>query len=299
MATGGPRASQSGDPQQEVPSFLGYPPNVALTATAHGVFLLVALIELRLVWKYKTKWLVLLPISVWTFTEGFAMRLVLRREPNSLPVFIAQSMLIILSPCAFLAVDYILLGRLAHFLGTEKHLVIAPKRITKIFLFSDLATFIIQASGSGLLVQESSRDMGNKIFLCGLILQGVSFAFFNAVFCTWLYRTCKYERIVWIQDMSKPWHQDWRSLAGALVVSCIGITIRCIYRIAEGSEGYFGKLGRTEWIFYAFDVLPLLIAVGVYIPFWPGRFIPATVMAHSVKQHRSLKHLAFSRSQGP
>ncbi|EJD46865.1 RTA1-domain-containing protein [Auricularia subglabra TFB-10046 SS5] len=273
LVAGGSSAAQSSTAEHDAFTLLGYLPNDALTATAHGVLLLVALIQLHLVWKYKTWWLLLLPISAWTFTEGFAMRLVLRRKEDSLPVFIAQSTLIVLSPCAFLAADYLLLGRLAHFLGTEKHLVVAPKRITKIFLFSDLATFLIQGSGSGLMVMESSRDIGNKIFLGGLILQGISFAFFSAVFGIWLYRTRKFERITWIQDISKPWHKDWRSLAGALVVSCIGIIIRSIYRIVEGSEGFFGKLGRTEWIFYTFDALPLFIAIGVYIPFWPGRFI--------------------------
>lgn len=281
LVAGGTPDAQTGSPEHDAFTLLGYLPNDALTATTHGVLLLVGLVQLHLVWKYKTWWLILLPISVWTFTEGFAMRMVLRRKPDSLPVFIAQSTLIVLSPCAFLAADYLLLGRLAHFLGTEKHLIVAPRRITKIFLFSDLATFLIQGSGSGLMVMDSSRDFGNKIFLCGLILQGVSFAFFSAVFCTWLYRTRKYERLVWIQDVSAPWYNDWRSLAGALVVSCIGIIIRSIYRIAEGSEGFFGKLGRTEWIFYAFDALPLFIAIAVYIPFWPGRFIHAATRAQA------------------
>ncbi|EJD46880.1 hypothetical protein AURDEDRAFT_62624 [Auricularia subglabra TFB-10046 SS5] len=252
-----------------------------------GALLLVAFTQLHLVWKYKTWWLLLLPLSICTFAAGFASRLSLARDANSLPVFIAQSALIVLSPCAFLAADYLLLGRLAYFLGTEKHLIVAPKRITKIFLFSDLATFTIQAAGSGLLVQESSRNMGEKVrtpetlILCSDVAQGVSFAFFSIVFGIWLYRTREYESIVWTQDFDKSWYKDWRSLAGALFVSCIGITVRSIYRIAEGSQGFFGKLGRTEWIFYTFDVLALFIAIGVYIPFWPGRFIHAVGRAQA------------------
>ena len=51
--------------------------------------------------------------------------------------------------------------------------------------------------------------------------------------------------------------------------------IRCIYRVAEGSQGYFGPLATTEWIFYTFDTIPLFVAVAVFVPFWPGRFLPA------------------------
>ena len=44
----------------------------------------------------------------------------------------------------------------------------------------------------------------------------------------------------------------------------------------ELSEGFQGRLMRSEPFFYGMDTLPLFIAISVYIPFWPGRFIPAT-----------------------
>jgi hypothetical protein len=49
--------------------------------------------------------------------------------------------------------------------------------------------------------------------------------------------------------------------------------IRSVYRTIENSQGYHGPLTTTEWLFYAFDTLPLFIAVAVYVPFWPGRFL--------------------------
>lgn len=50
--------------------------------------------------------------------------------------------------------------------------------------------------------------------------------------------------------------------------------VRCVFRTVELSEGFQGHLTTTESYFYALDVLPLLIALVIYIPFWPGRFIP-------------------------
>lgn len=46
-------------------------------------------------------------------------------------------MLVILSPCAFLAADYILLGRLAKHLNAGSYLFISPDRVSWIFVISD------------------------------------------------------------------------------------------------------------------------------------------------------------------
>ncbi|KAF7789480.1 hypothetical protein EIP86_000426 [Pleurotus ostreatoroseus] len=45
--------------------------------------------------------------------------------------------------------------------------------------------------------------------------------------------------------------------------------------IAEYS--YQGHLTTTEKYFYLLDLLPLLVALVIYIPFWPGRYIPNTL----------------------
>ena len=46
-----------------------------------------------------------------------------------------------------------------------------------------------------------------------------------------------------------------------------------MFRTVELSEGFQGHLTTTEIYFYVLDVLPLVIALAIYIPFWPGRFI--------------------------
>ena len=47
-----------------------------------------------------------------------------------------------------------------------------------------------------------------------------------------------------------------------------------MYRTVELSEGFDGYLTRTEVFFYVLDFLPLIVALTVYLPFWPGRYIP-------------------------
>ena len=41
----------------------------------------------------------------------------------------------------------------------------------------------------------------------------------------------------------------------------------------ELSQGFNGAIASNEGLFYGLDTLPLFIAIVVYIPFWPGRFI--------------------------
>lgn len=53
----------------------------------------------------------------------------------------------------------------------------------------------------------------------------------------------------------------------------MGIQIRSVYRTTEQSEGFLGRLATTQAFFYGLDTLPLFIAIVIYVPFWPGRFI--------------------------
>ncbi|EJD37898.1 RTA1-like protein [Auricularia subglabra TFB-10046 SS5] len=265
------------DPKHDPLNLLRYISNDALVGVANALTMIVALSQLILAYKYRTWWLLILPISIIIFSEGLAVRFILSHNPRSLAAFIAQSTLVVLSPCAFIAADYMLLGRLAKHLGQERHMLILPSRITKIFVLSDVTTFLVQGTGSGMSVvrNPTARDLGSHVFFAGLLLQLISFTLFTAMFALWTYRVRTKDPHIWLQDRNKKWYRDWRSLAGALAISCVGIIIRCIYRVAEGTQGYFGPLATTEWIFYTFDVLPLFIAVSVFVPFWPGRFLPA------------------------
>lgn len=53
----------------------------------------------------------------------------------------------------------------------------------------------------------------------------------------------------------------------------LNLQIRSVYRTVELSQGFAGKLATTEGFFYGLDTLPLFIAIAIYVPFWPGRFI--------------------------
>lgn len=54
-------------------------------------------------------------------------------------------------------------------------------------------------------------------------------------------------------------------------------------RTIELSQGFEGRLATMEAFFYGLDMLPLFIAVAVYVPFWPGRLIPRVPVEHKAE----------------
>jgi len=219
-----------------------------------------------------------LVLGEYTYAMGLGCRFGLHSNPDSSGIYIAEYLLVVLSPCAFIAADYVLLGRLARYLKCEQHLLVAPNRITKIFVASDVITFLIQAAGGSISTSNNptTAEPGSHIFLAGLAAQFVSVLFFTSLYLVFLYRVySRTPNVLFLnQREGKKWHSDWRTLAVALFISCVGILIRSIYRTIELSEGYIGHLATTESYFYGLDTLPLFIAIAVYVPFWPGRFIP-------------------------
>jgi len=113
-----------------------------------------------------------------------------------------------------------------------------------------------------------------KIFLGALIIQLISFIIFTCIFLRFVHRVRRFERDVWTLHHGCRWYNDWRALTVALGISCVGIIIRSFYRVVELSQGFLGPIAQNEALFYALDTLPLFISISVYVPFWPGRFIP-------------------------
>ena len=157
--------------------------------------------------------MLVLCISTTTMCAGFIFRIPLTGNPTSLGIYIITTLvcrfpfpvggtdvaqLTLLSPCGFLALDYVLLPRLATYLDAQDALFIKPHLIARIFVTSDVVTFLTQAAGGGLTamknpttantghwvsqvcgIQVSLLTVRSQIALGALILQGFSFGTFT------------------------------------------------------------------------------------------------------------------------
>ncbi|KIJ63644.1 hypothetical protein HYDPIDRAFT_92368 [Hydnomerulius pinastri MD-312] len=274
-------------PQLDPCNPMGYIASNTWTGITVGAVLIVATIQLVLVLRQGARWMLLMVAGLYTYVVGFGFRFALHSTPDSLGIYITQYLLIVLSPCASIAANYVLLGRLAGSLRCEEHILFPVQRLTLTFVASDVTTFLIQAVGGGLMAEDnvSIASAASHVFLAGLVLQLASFAVFTFIFALFLWRVCKREPQVWARDRmhykthrtmlgrAMRWMNDWRLLAGALGISCVGILIRSSYRVAEISHVFHGGIFSSELYFYAFDTLPLFMAAAVYVPCFPGRFL--------------------------
>jgi hypothetical protein len=96
------------------------------------------------------------------FALGVALRFGLHSHPESKGIYIVEYLFVVLSvgsllchyqvtldpyspqPCAFIAADYVLLSRLSRYIDCTEYLLVRPSRITRIFISSDVTTFLIQ-----------------------------------------------------------------------------------------------------------------------------------------------------------
>ncbi|KAJ7238566.1 RTA1 like protein-domain-containing protein [Mycena haematopus] len=228
--------------------------------------------------------IITLPLGMTAMAIGFILRVIYANPPFTLGKYIVMDLCILLSPCLFLATDYMLLSHLARGFDEEvsnRCLLIRHSRVTKIFVWSDITTFLLQSGGGGLTATKNNPSiakLGTKIALIGLTLQAVSFGLFTIVLIVFAYRVSKHFPELWHPKNPRPFKlfsrqpiDDWRIIVYIMGVTCVGILIRSVFRIAEFAGGYNGTISTHEGYFYLLDSLPLWIAMSLYCIVWPTR----------------------------
>ncbi|CCO37309.1 Protein RTA1 [Rhizoctonia solani AG-1 IB] len=259
---------------------LHYIPNRPLAIISGLLYLAIPVICIFWARKNWARYMLTIMIGGVCYAIGLFMRLPFGSNPDKLGLYIIMNMFTVLSPCAFIATVYMLLGRLALYLDADEYLLVKSRIITKLFLTSDIVTLLVQAAGGGMAAMQSLSDIGKKIFLIGLIVQLISFALYMCVYAVFLYRM-KVNRPeeCYLPRNKADFFSHWTALAGTLVISCIGIFIRSIFRTIENSQGFDGYLATTEVYFYVLDTLPLFIAILVFVVTWPPLYL--TPYGHS------------------
>ncbi|CAE6509033.1 unnamed protein product [Rhizoctonia solani] len=185
-----------------------------------------------------------------------------------------MNLIILLSPCGFIAGVYMLLSRLAFHLNAVEHLALSPRWLTKIFVTSDIFTFFVQATGGGLTAMDDpeKRDMGKKLFVGGLVAQLISFLLYTAIFALFVNRVRTQMRTEW-DNRPNGIMRHWVALIISMAISCVAIIIRSIFRTLENVQGRDSPLATKEGYFYVLDCFVLWISITVFIITWPPRYL--------------------------
>ncbi|KAJ7254408.1 RTA1 like protein-domain-containing protein [Mycena haematopus] len=242
-------------------------------------------------------YMLVLTLGMTAMTVGFILRALYIQKPYSVGAFVAMDLFILLSPCLFLATDYTILSHLAATFDkkvTQSCFLIRHSLIVRIFVWSDVTTFILQGTGGSLTTTNDSHlvNLGSTLTMIGLILQAISFLIFTIILLVFGLRVSKRFPEVWNPQDPRPFKavsrkpiDDWRILYYVMCATCGGILVRSIFRITEFAGGYSGTIVLHEVYFYVFDALPLWISMSLYCVAWPVRAFVVHPEGHELNIH--------------
>lgn len=135
-----------------------------------------------------------IPLLIGTGLEiaGYAVRCASVEQPANIPLYAISQSLIVIAPVFICASLYLVISRLirrdagATETGKPRRFMgISPRLLARIFITSDVFSFLTQCSGSGIASSNgwegSQKDVGIGVMIGGLALQVVTFTFFLVV----------------------------------------------------------------------------------------------------------------------
>jgi hypothetical protein len=200
---------------------------------------------------------------------GYLARAIAQDKTDQLMPYVIQSTFILVAPALFAASVYMVLGRIIRSIDAESLSIVPVKWLTRIFVCGDVFSFLMQASGAGIMVKAGSMKMGENIIIGGLFVQIVVFGLFAVTAAVFHIRVRRYQPRATFDHGTQ-----WRKLMTMLYIISAFIIVRSIFRVVEyiaGSEGY---LLSHEWTLYVFDGLLMFASVVVFVWRFPGDLRP-------------------------
>ncbi|KAM5441620.1 hypothetical protein MferCBS31731_003301 [Microsporum ferrugineum] len=219
-----------------------------------------------------------IPLCIGGFMEvlAYIMRCVSIKMDRVIPLYAISSSLIVVAPVLVCASLYLLVGRLIRAglpsSGKQQRILgINPWWLPRIFVTSDILSFLTQASGSGIAAsgnwEGSTKTTGEGVLKGGLALQLITFTLFLALVARFHSRA---------NAVSKSGIDSgvFKVLLG-IYISGFFIEVRCVYRLIEFILGIDGYPFRHEWPLYVLEGLPMLFAMFALAYFHPGKWLPS------------------------
>ncbi|KAF9275191.1 hypothetical protein BGZ88_002487 [Linnemannia elongata] len=269
---------------------LKYEPSLVGNVAMGAIYAIEGLLFLYYIARHKNKWALCLPIGALASAAGFFLRLMMDPDNFKLTLYIAQQALVVISPSAFLAFNYMLYGRFIIAIDPEfgvdkaqsrseksRYSFIPPRIVGRTFIWSDAITFFIQMSAGGLQASGAKSNpslvnLGDKMFLVGVSAQGVSYCLFTTLLTVAVRRLIKEKQRTRVAQQKQSWlglDRNTAMIAGSFYASSLFIIIRSIYRVVEFTQGYQGELISKEIYLFVLDAVPLVLAIGVWAINWP------------------------------
>ncbi|ETS74388.1 hypothetical protein PFICI_14254 [Pestalotiopsis fici W106-1] len=247
-----------------------YDPSLAAACIFIVLFACTAVAHLFVLFKRRTWYFVPFLIGIGCEIIGYAGRaLSASQTPNwSVFPYALQSLMLLIAPSFLAASIYGMLGRTIAMTRGEAYSPIPPKKLTKVFVTSDVLSFLVQSGGGGILTNAkspSSIQLGEKVIIVGLFIQLIGFIFFIGVTGTFHKRITQGSRTGPV-SVAAPWRRHIFILYG---VSAL-VFVRSLFRVIEYCQGYDGYLQTTEVFLYVFDAALMFVVTVVLAIDYPN-----------------------------
>jgi hypothetical protein len=176
------------------------------------------------------------------------------------------------------AFAYMTLGRMIYFFHPSRMILRMPAAtISAVFVFFDLAAFVVQLIGSGMAGPTASpedQQRGVHVYMGGIGFQQLMILVFVGLCVIFQFQMAKLEIC---HGNTSRYHDrtKWVPLLCALYAALAMITVRIVYRLVEFSGGIEqgNALTTNEVYFYILEGAPMLCALSSFVVCHPGRFI--------------------------
>ncbi|KAH8696963.1 parasitic phase-specific protein PSP-1 [Phaeosphaeriaceae sp. PMI808] len=211
---------------------------------------------------------------------GYAGRVVAYEKLWSEGPFLTQIVCLTITPAFLAAGIYLCLSQVVTVFGSENSRI-SPKSYPRIFVVCDFLSLVLQATSGGIASasthQHTPATKGNNIMIAGLAIQVFTLLIFIFLALDFAIRTMLRTRQLdgaenaldyYHVKLRKSW--PFRGFLIALSLSTLCIFTRCVFRVAELSDGWSGHLMKKEHYFIGLENTIIIVAVIVLNVFHPA-----------------------------
>ena len=210
---------------------------------------------------------------------GYIGRIMSRHNPFNQSAYLLQIVTLTIAPAFMAAALYFTLSRIVLTFGSANSRLPALW-YPRVFIPCDVISLLLQAGGGGAASvashQNKSITAGDNIMVAGLAFQVFTLAVFIALALDFAFHTWSRMRALGATDALDPAHAKLRQsfkfkgFLVALAFATLCIFTRCVYRVAELSEGWNGHLIETQKYFIGLEGAIVGAAVLALNAFHPG-----------------------------
>ncbi|KAK3367408.1 putative RTA1 domain protein [Lasiosphaeria ovina] len=204
---------------------------------------------------------------------GYVGRILMYYNPFKQANFMLYLVPLTIAPAFLSAGIYLCLARVVVLYASEGVDIsrLKPRTYTLIFVACDFISLLLQAAGGAMASMADtkvSEDTGIHIMVAGLAFQVASMALFMGLAAEVGFRIVKSHKTK-VNEVTGS--TLFKRFLIAVVVATVCIFIRCVFRVAELSEGFNGKLANQQESFMVLEGLMMALAAIALTVYNPGR----------------------------